>query len=164
MFWALGGDGGTGDVTGGTRAPAFSLPATDGRTVSLDGLAGSNVLLYFNEGAGCDACFTQMVEIEQSLNRLEDLGVRFVPVMTNPAAPVRAELARFGLTTPVLIDASKEVSRAYDTLGRGHHADLPGHSFILIDREGVIRWRGDYPSMYVGTSELLARISASLRG
>jgi hypothetical protein len=36
------------------------------------------------------------------------------------------------------------------------HANLPGHSFVLVDASGRIRWRGDFPSMYVSTNELLA--------
>jgi peroxiredoxin Q/BCP len=31
----------------GDKAPAFSLPADDGTTVTLDSLAGRNVVLFF---------------------------------------------------------------------------------------------------------------------
>ena len=31
----------------GDQAPAFSLPADDGKTVTLDSLAGKNVVLFF---------------------------------------------------------------------------------------------------------------------
>ncbi len=34
-------------LKGGMKAPAFSLPADDGSTVSLSDLAGQNVVLYF---------------------------------------------------------------------------------------------------------------------
>ena len=40
----------------GTRAPAFSLPATDGREISLDSLKGRKVVLYFypkDDTSGC---------------------------------------------------------------------------------------------------------------
>lgn len=165
MFWVLGRDSsGSGSIATGARAPAFSLPTTDGRTVSLASLEGSNVLLYFNEGVGCDSCFSQLAEIEKSQARLDELGVTLLPFMPNPAPEVRKELARFGLRTPALIDTSLDVARAYDTLGRGHHANLPGHSFILVDEAGTIRWRGDYPSMYVATAELLETIGSRLQG
>jgi len=164
MFWALGRDGGGSEtIATGVRAPAFSLPATDGRTVSLASLQGRNLLLYFNEGVGCDSCFSQLVEIEKSQARLDELGVTLVPFMPNSVSEVRRELARFGLRTPALIDASLDVARAYDTLGRGHHANLPGHSFILVDKAGTIRWRGDYPSMYVASAELLETIVSRLQ-
>lgn len=162
MFWVLGSDSGSGAVRVGARAPAFSLAATDGSTVSLADLSGRNALLYFNEGVGCDPCFSQVAEIEASQARLDELGVTLVPFMPNGTDEVRAEMERFGLRTPALIDSSLEVATAYDTLGRGHHANLPGHSFILVDGTGVIRWRGDYPSMYVATSELLDAVAQVL--
>ena len=40
-----------------------------------------------------------------------------------------------GVATPFLLDDGT-VSDAYDTLGKGMHAGLPGHSFVLIDAEG----------------------------
>lgn len=76
----------------------------------------------------------------------------------NPADQVRAELGRFELTTPYLIDADERVSDAYGVLGTGMHENLPGHSFILIDGSGHIAWRGDYPSMFVDADQLLSDI------
>lgn len=146
----------------GAKAPAFSLPSTDGRTVTLASLSGRSALLYFSEGVGCDPCFTQMVELQQQQARLDRLGITLVPVMTNSAGMVTQEMQRFQLSYPVLIDGSKSISSAYGTLGTGHHADLPGHSFILIDAAGAIRWRGDYSSMYVSASDLLAEVQKAL--
>jgi thioredoxin-dependent peroxiredoxin len=34
-------------ITEGDRAPAFSLPADDGTIVTLESLAGKNVVLFF---------------------------------------------------------------------------------------------------------------------
>lgn len=153
---------GGGTVAMGAAAPAFSLPATDGRSVSLASLRGRNVLMYFSEGIGCDPCLTQIVELERHQAHMDRLGITLVPIMVNAAPVVTEEMGRFGLNTPVLIDASKSVSRAYDTLGRGHHAGLPGHSFIAVDKNGVLRWRGDYPGMYVGADEMLGQIEKKL--
>jgi len=137
-------------------APRFSLAATDGGQVSLDDYRGRNVVLYFNEGVGCDACFYQMVELEKHGDHLADAGLTVVPVAVNPAGAVRQEMERFGLTTPFLVDPDRRVSAAYGTIGTGHHADLPGHSFVLVDGTGRLRWRGDYPGMFVPPDELIA--------
>jgi hypothetical protein len=41
------------------------------------------------------------------------------------------------------------------------HANLPGHSFILVDGSGRIAWGGDYPSMFVTTDKLLSDIGSA---
>jgi len=146
---------GGGDVPAG-RAPAFTLASTGGGSVSLADYQGKDVLLYFNEGVGCDACFYQMVELEKHGRELSRAGITVLPVSVNPIDQVRDALAQFGLRTPWLIDADKQVSTAYGTLGTGMHADLPGHSFVLVDGNGEIRWSQGYPSMFVSTKDLMA--------
>lgn len=145
-------------------AAGFQLPSTDGTTVSLADHRGHNVLLYFNEGVGCDACFYQQARIEAEQQRFDDAELVVLPVVVNPAQQVAPELERFGLNTPYLIDADRRVSAAYDTIGRGHHADLPGHSFVLVDGNGKLRWRLDEPSMFVEPQRLVEGAQAALRG
>lgn len=122
---------------------------------------GKDVLLYFSEGVGCDTCFYQMRELDQNAAKVSAEGFTILPIVVNPADQVQAELDRFGLTTPFLIDADGSVSDAYGVLGTGMHENLPGHSFILVDGSGQIAWRGDYPSMFVTTAQLLADIGSS---
>ncbi len=139
-------------------APAFTLASTSGGSVSLADYAGENVLLYFNEGVGCDACFYQMVELERHSDRFTKAGIEVVPIVANPMATVIPELQRFGLSTPYLIDRSTSVSQAYGMIGHGMHAGLPGHGFVLVDRQGEIRWTEEYPSMFVSAEDLLAAL------
>ena len=145
------------------RAPAFTLTSTSGKIVSLASYRGHDVVLYFSEGAGCDACFYQMREFEQHATALTRAGITIVPIVMNPASQLRPELAAFGLHTPFLIDATGAVSRAYGVLGKGMHAGLPGHGFVLIDPRGMQRWYGEYPSMYLSTSGLIQQVQAHLR-
>jgi len=145
----------------GPQAPTFSLPSTGGGSVSLADFRGKDVLLYFSEGVGCDTCFYQMRDLEQNATKLSADGLTVLPIVVNPADQVRSELNRFGLRTPFLIDSDKSVSDAYDVLGTGMHENLPGHSFILVDGTGRIAWRGDYPSMFVTTDQLLSDIGSA---
>lgn len=154
--------GGTGARAASGAAPSFSLPATDGTSVSLTSLRGSPALLYFNEGVGCDACFYQQAKIEAATADFERAGVRVVPIAVNSADQLRAEMQRFGLVTPFLVDADRSVSAAYKTIGKGHHADLPGHSFVLVDAKGQLRWRLDDPSMFVDPARLLRDVNEVL--
>ncbi|HEX6581791.1 MAG TPA: peroxiredoxin family protein [Actinomycetota bacterium] len=147
----------------GDEAPAFTLASTAGDPVSLADYRGQDVLLYFSEGAGCDSCFYQMADLEDNAAKLSASGLSVVPIVVNPADQVLAEMGRFGLTTPFLIDADRSVSDAYGVVGTGMHADLPGHSFVLVDGSGRIAWRGDYPSMFVSADQLLSDIGAAGR-
>ena len=150
-----------GDLATGT-APAFTLPTSDGGSVSLADMRGHPVLLYFSEGVGCDACFAQLADIEASSAALDQLDVRVVPVMVNPASDVAAAAADFGLSTPIALDTTKAVSAEYGVLGTGMHAGLPGHSFILVDANGMITWEKNYPSMYVPSDEIARTVADHL--
>jgi peroxiredoxin len=145
-------------------APGFTLTSTAGTSVSLASYRGRDVVLYFNEGVGCDACFYQMREFEQHARTLASAGITIVPIVMNPAIQVRPELAAFGIRTPYLIDAAGTVARAYGVFGKGMHAGLPGHSFVLIDARGTERWYGEYPSMYLSTAGLISQVKAHLPG
>lgn len=134
-------------------APDFTLPTTDGGSVSLSGLRGQPVILYFNEGAGCSSCTVQMAEIEKYPG-FEEAGIRVLPIVMNTPEQILPDMQYFGVTTPYLLDDGT-VSDAYGVLGTGMHAGLPGHGFVLIDENGVQRWQGDYPSMWLEPEKLL---------
>lgn len=139
-------------------APPFTLPSTTGSSVSLADYTGEPVLLYFNEGAGCDSCFYQMVEMEKNLGKFKQLGVAILPIAANPPAQLREQLDRFQLDTPWLSDTDVQVSDAYGMVGKGMHAGLPGHGFVLVDENGSKAWSGEYPSMYITADDLLEQI------
>ena len=134
-------------------ATPFTLPMSDGSTVSLAEYTGRPVILYFNEGAGCDSCLLQMAEIDKEPGFAE-AGIEVLPIVMNTAEQINADRERLGVDTPFALDDGT-VSRAYGTLGKGMHAGLPGHGFVLVDADGVQRWYGNYPSMWLDPAELL---------
>lgn len=144
-------------------APDFTLTNTAGQQVSLSDYRGQNVVLYFNEGAGCQSCLVQMAEIEKQTAALKDLNVTVLPIVMNTREQITADMATNGVATPFLLDDGT-VSKEYGTLGKGMHAGLPGHSFILIDKAGVQRWYGEYPSMWLEPEQLMTELSTRLAG
>jgi peroxiredoxin len=144
-------------------APEFTLTDTSGATVRLADYRGRNVVLYFNEGAGCQSCLYQMADIERHAAQFTAGNITVLPIVMNTAEQIRADMAANGVRTPFLIDADGTVSKAYGTLGKGMHPGLPGHSFVLIDTHGVQRWYGEYPSMYLSSAELLNQVRAHLQ-
>jgi len=148
------------DSTAGGQAPAFTLKTTAGTTVSLSDYRGKPVLLYFNEGAGCGACTQQMAGIEKNPG-FAQAGITVLPIVMNTRAQIQPDLDSFGVKTPYLLDDGS-VSKAYGVLGKGMHANLPGHGFVLVDGAGLERWQADYPSMWLEPATLLQTAKSKL--
>jgi len=134
----------------GDRAPDFSLPSVDGKTFSLSDFKGKkNVLLFFQEGIMCPPCWQQEVDLELKKADLDALNVEPVMITVDPPAALVQAKAQYGIKSTVLYDNDLTVSRQYDVLRDSMHpGERPGHVFVLVDKEGKIRW---YYSAYKAT-------------
>jgi peroxiredoxin len=155
----------------GAVAPDFNLPSTTGGRVTLSSLRGKNVLLYFQEGIGCEGCWTQLKDIESDMGNFQRLGVtEVVTITTNPLDALKQKVADEQIGLPVLSDESFAVSRAYNAMKYGMMAgSADGHTFILVGPDGRIRWRADYGgppeyTMYVPISSLIADMKVGING
>ena len=150
----------------GQPAPAVHLAATDGSTFDLGNESGKTVLLYFQEGVGCEPCWNQITDIQRlrasfTAAHIDDI----VSITTDPMDALRQKTADEHVTIPVLSDSGLSVSKAYNAnrygmMGMG--AD--GHTFVLVGPDGRIRWRADYGgapnyTMYVPVDRLLADLA-----
>lgn len=156
----------------GDVAQNFDLPAANGGSVSLSAYRGEPVLLFFSEGVGCDPCWRQIVEL-QSSRELSGMNVRLIAITVDPIDNLRPIVAQWGIKVPVASDTSKKTVSAYDALNLGsmHPGQKPGHTFILVGTDGIIKWRYDLPesqassgNMYVPTDEVVADIRKVLLG
>jgi peroxiredoxin len=120
----------------GWKAPSFTLPATDGKTYSLDAMRGPNGTLVMFICNHCPYVKAVIDRIVRDCNELRELGVGAVAISANDAAHYPedsfanmrrfAEAYRFGF--PYLYDESQDVARAYDAVCTpdffGFNADL----------------------------------------
>ena len=162
------GDFQVGDPGPGAVGPDLSLAATTGGQVSLSDYRGRSVLLYFQEGLGCQPCWDQIRDLEARTADLRAAGIdELVSITTDPVDLLRRKAADEGLRTPVLADPDLAVSRAYRTNDFGMMGDSRnGHTFLLVDPEGTITWRADYGgapkyTMYVPVDRVLADLKAA---
>lgn len=154
----------------GQQAPGFTLPATTGGQVSLAALHGKTVLLYFQEGIGCEPCWTQLKDLEKDADAVRAAGVdEIVSITTQPVNLLTQKAHDEGIDTPVLADTSLAVSKAYHANQYGMMGDsMDGHSFVLVGPDGTIEWRADYGgapkyTMYVPVNQLLTALKAGQR-
>ena len=102
-----------------------------------------------------------MGEIEKRADAFADDNITVLPIVMNTRDQIVRDMKLNSVRTPFLLDDGT-VSKAYGTLGKGMHAGLPGHSFVLIDTEGQQRWYGEYPSMWLDPDDLLTEVRSRL--
>lgn len=159
---ARGADRGAG-LPAGSKVPAFSeTDLLSGHVISSRSVFRHKTLLFFSEGVMCQACFEQIQGLEKVGAQLRQRGIQLVSITPDSPKYLRQAAADYGITTPLISDDDREMSAAFNTLGKGMHDDTPGHAFALIDR-GQVLWYRDYwlppdRTMYVDPEKLLAEI------
>ena len=153
----------------GAAAPAIRLASTAGGEFDLSAARGKTVLLYFQEGVGCQPCWTQIRDIERGQARFAALGIdQMVSITGNDLRSIREKASDEALTTPVLSDPNLAVSKTYQANQYGMMGtSADGHTFIVVGPDGKIRWRADYGgapdyTMYVTVDKLIADMSSGL--
>ena len=127
----------------GDTAPDFTAHTTDGGELTLSDLRGSVVLLDF-WGAWCTPCKQSMPHLDELVQIHGSRGLVAVLVSTDPAEQTSADyLADHGYEDFISVWESggkyTRIALLYGVLGGGG-VGIP-HTF-LIDRQGVIRFRG----------------------
>ena len=99
----------------GDEAPAFTLPASGGRTVSSEALKGQPYLLYFYPKADTPGCTKQACGIQEALPALGKLGLTVIGVSPDPLPPIEKFAKKYGLAFPLASDAEHKAATAYGT-------------------------------------------------
>jgi peroxiredoxin Q/BCP len=101
----------------GDVAPDFSLPDADGQQVTLSGLRGQRVIVYFYPAAMTPGCTKEACDFRDNLGVLAGAGLTVLGI--SPDSPQK--LAKFrdkeSLNFSLLADPDREVLRAYGAYG-----------------------------------------------
>lgn len=126
----------------GAAAPAFTMPASGGRTVSLAAMKGRPFLLYFYPKADTPGCTKEACAFQEALPQLGKIGIEVIGVSKDKMKPIEAFATKYGLKFPLASDESTEVAKAYGVwveksrYGR-RYMGMERASF-LIDKAGKI--------------------------
>jgi len=123
-------------VKAGDYAPAFTLPATDGRNYSLEACRGKLVYLTFVEQS-CYPCRMEVPVINQvSAREKDNLAVLGVIGKARTLEEARAAQEFLGVKFPLLYDPAGKILAAYQVLS------VP-QGFLISERGAVIsRYNG----------------------
>ncbi|WP_221088211.1 peroxiredoxin [Deinococcus aquaedulcis] len=125
----------------GDPAPAFTRRSDDGREVSLEGLRGRWVVLYFYPRAGSAGCSIEAQRFEAALPEFERLGAQVIGVSTDTEAKQAAFRDSCALSYPLLPDSDRSVCRAYGVMGGlGGLLNMAARATFLIDPQGLVAW------------------------
>ena len=85
------------------------------------------------------------MDLEKDWDRFKALDLELVSIMVDPKDQLAAEVRQYGITSVVAADPDKSVSKAYDALSASMHPGIkPGHTFVLVNKDGQIVWRRDW--------------------
>jgi len=147
----------------GKKAPDFELESISGETVKLSDYLGKNVVLFFNEGSMCyPACWDQIAGLGNDSRFDTESVVAFSVVVDTKSQWLDIVSKSPNLAkSKILFDTSRSVSKAYDVLyldSPMHPGALPGHTYFIIDKEGIIRFTLDDPNMALANDRLIKEI------
>lgn len=143
-------------------APDFTLQTYNGENISLSNLKGKNVILFFSEGIMCyPACWNQIAEFGKDAE-LENRNVTVLNVVLDAKDAWRDAIVKMPelAKATVLFDNGK-VASSYGVLtlpSSMHRGQFPGHTYVVVDKEGVVRYVKDDETMSIGNKGLISEI------
>lgn len=115
----------------GEAAPDFTLPADDGRAVSLKDLRGRKVVLYFYPKDDTSGCTKEACSFRDNLARVTTKGAVVLGVSRDDASSHVRFRDKYHLNFPLLSDDEGQVTQAY---GVWKKKNLYGREFYGIER------------------------------
>ncbi len=118
-------------VAVGDKAPDFTLPADDGRTMSLKDFRGKKVVLYFYPKDDTPGCTAEACSFRDNLGRVTTKGAVVLGVSRDDTESHGKFRDKYHLNFPLLADDAGKVTEAY---GVWKKKSLYGRSFMGIER------------------------------
>lgn len=135
------------DITEGMKAPAFDMATDDGGRVSLAGLKGRKVVLYFYPKADTPGCTSEGQDFSALIDDFDQAGATVIGVSRDPVSKLNRFKTKRELKVVLASDEPGDVTEAW---GVWVEKKLYGREYMgieratfLIDGDGIVRrvWR-----------------------
>jgi len=131
------------DLKVGDKAPVFTLPTDSGGKVSLAGLKGKSVVLYFYPKDDTSGCTAEAIAFTKEAKAFASAGAIVIGVSKDSAASHDKFKAKHRLSVTLAADEELKTAQAY---GVWVEKSMYGRRYMgmeratfLIDAKGVIR-------------------------
>ena len=98
------------------KAPEFTLQDENGKEVSLKGLRGKVVVLYFYPRADTPGCTIEACEFRDTFKQMQKTGAVVLGVSPDEPKALKKFEEKFDLPFTLLGDADKKVGNAYGVI------------------------------------------------
>jgi peroxiredoxin Q/BCP len=119
----------------GDAAPAFTLQASGGRTVSLAQQKGKPFVLYFYPRADTPGCTKEAQAFQEALPELGQIGVDVIGLSKDSVKAQDKFAEKYALAFPLASDPEGTVVEAY---GAWVEKSMYGKAYMGIDRSTVL--------------------------
>lgn len=127
----------------GDKAPAFKLPDSDKKEVSLDNFKGKNLVILFFPLAFTSVCTTELCNMRDNIADYAVVNADVVAISVDSPFTLDKYKKSENLPFRLLSDFNKEASAAYGSLYENFTLGMKGvskRSAFVIDKEGTIQY------------------------
>ncbi|MEO6201225.1 MAG: thioredoxin-dependent thiol peroxidase [Cryobacterium sp.] len=126
----------------GDAAPAFSLSDAHGSVVSLAGLRGSKLVVYFYPAAFTGGCTTEACDFRDNLASLQASGYSVIGISPDSVERLAEFAEAESLSYPLLSDADHSTAEAWGAWGEkvvnGEQRIGLLRSTFVLDEQGAV--------------------------
>ena len=148
----------------GKKVPAFKLPATGEQTISLSGLKGQNIVLYFYPRDNTPGCTTEGQDFRDSIAKFKRQNCVILGVSRDTLASHEKFKEKQKFPFELLSDTEEKLCNLFDVIKLKNmygkkHLGIERSTFIINDK-GVLKqeWRKVKVKGHV--DEVLAAVKA----
>ncbi|MDP2947462.1 MAG: redoxin domain-containing protein [Nanoarchaeota archaeon] len=147
----------------GKPMPEIELSDKDGKVYTVADLKGKNIVLFFNEGLMCyPACWNQIASFGSD-ERFNSEQIQAISIVVDSSEDWKTAIAKMPqlAKATTMFDTGANASRQLGVLTTAssmHRGALPGHTYIVLDKNAVVRYVFDDPNMAIANDMLFDKI------
>jgi peroxiredoxin Q/BCP len=115
----------------GNDAPDFTLPRDGGGTITLSGLRGNPVILYFYPKDDTSGCTQEAIEFSGLRPQFEKLGAKVIGMSPDPVKKHDKFKAKHDLKVDLVADEDKAIIESY---GLWVEKSMYGRKYMGVER------------------------------